>query len=78
MINQDFETRLKELHKSMGSATVEVGAAVNIYERLVTAKSIGISVFGKDVPASVVSVILAELSDETRLLFDSDRRLFEE
>lgn len=78
MINQDFEARLKDLHKSMGAATVEVGAAVNVYERLLTARSIGVSVFGADVPASVVSVILTELSDETRMLFDSDRRLFEE
>lgn len=78
MAEQDFETRLKQIQKVRGFATVEVGAAVNTHERLVTAKSIAISVFGADVAPNVVVAIFSELSEEARILYESDRRLLEE
>jgi len=78
MTNQKFEDRLRELQKSRGSANVEIGAAANTYERLLTAKAIGVSVFGEEVSPNVVAAIFAELSEEVRILYESDRRMFEE
>lgn len=78
MAEQDFDARLRQIQKAHGFATVEVGAAVNTYERLVTARSIAISVFGPDVPPSVIAAVFTELSEEARILYESDRRLLEE
>jgi hypothetical protein len=78
MAGQAFEARLKQIQKAHGFATVEVGAAVNTYERLLTAQSIAISVFGADVSASVVAAVFGELSEESRILYESDRRMLEE
>lgn len=78
MPGQEFDARLRQIQKAHGFATVEVGAAVNTYERLVTAKSIAVSIFGPDVPPSVIAVVFGELSEEARILYESDRRLLEE
>ena len=71
----DFETRLESLHKSRSAPNFEIDAAVAIYERLVTAKSICASVLGADVPDAVVATVLAELTTEARFILLNDERL---
>lgn len=75
----EFETRLESLHKSKEASCFEIDAAVTVYERLVTAKSICASVFGDAaVPAEVVATVLAELTTEARFFMLNDERLLAE
>lgn len=71
----EFEDRLELLHKSKEATCFEIDAAVVVYERLVTAKSICTSVLGANVPASVVAKVLAELTTEARFFMLNDERL---
>ncbi|MET3134974.1 4-hydroxy-3-methylbut-2-enyl diphosphate reductase IspH [Oxalobacteraceae bacterium GrIS 1.11] len=74
----EFEERLEALNKSRNTPSYEVDAAVNIYERLVSAQSMCESVFGKDAPAAVVAKVLVELSAEARFILLNDERLLAE
>lgn len=73
----NFETRLKNLHNS--STTVfEIDVATVIYERMVTAKAICLSVLGANAADSAVVTVLEQLSAEAWSLTQNNERLLSE
>jgi hypothetical protein len=70
----DFETRLEAMRRSSSFTNVEIDAAVNTYDRLVTAKSMCKSVFGEASP-EVVAAVLSELAREGWLMFANEEKL---
>ena len=74
----EFETRLEELHKGRLVPVHETDAAVIIYERMVTARSICVSLFGAGASDVAVSAVMAELSSEARFIMLNDERLLAE
>jgi hypothetical protein len=71
----EFENRLEALYDSSSAPVHETDAAVNIYERLVTARAMCVSLFGPEVSAGAVATVMAELSTESRFLLLNDERL---
>ena len=74
----DFETRLEALHASKSAPVHETDAAVNVYERLVTAQAICQSVFGPGTSSEAVATVMVELSTEARFILLNDERLLAE
>lgn len=73
----NFETRLKNLHNSPATA-FEIDVATVIYERMVTAKAICLSVLGANATDSAVVTVLEQLSAESRSLMQNNARLLSE
>lgn len=71
----EFENRLEALHQSREAPVHETDAAVNVYERMVTAKAICQEVYGPGYSAEAVAVVMAELSAEARFILLNDERL---
>jgi hypothetical protein len=71
----DFETRLETLHESRKAPVYETDAAVNVYERMVTAKAICETVYGAGYSADAVASVMSELSAEARFIMLNDERL---
>lgn len=67
---QNFEDRLEQLHRSMSTSVTEIDAAVVTYARLLTAKSMCVSVFGDSASPAVVASIFTVLTAEARLQTD--------
>lgn len=76
----DLNFRLDELNKIPGLPAAEIEAAEVVLERLITARSICISLFGAE-PAEdspVLGAVLAELGSSVRWIMENDRRRFSE
>ena len=74
----EFETRLENLHKSRRTPVHETDAAVNVYERLLTARTMCESVFGSGTSAETVASVMLALSEEARFIMLSEERLLAE
>lgn len=74
----DFEDRLESMHKSPSCAVYETDAAVDIYERLVTAKAICSSVLGAKSTSADIVAVLSALTEQAHFLRMRDSELLGE
>lgn len=75
----NFETRLDALKRSSNVTNFEIDAAVNIYERTLTAYAISQSVFGAGTYSpEIVATLVEQLTSESRFLMLNDERLLSE
>jgi len=74
----DFKKRLDEIDHARRLTAHESDAVLNTHERLVLAREVCISVFGREVPDAVVASVLSDIAVESRFLLLNDERLLSE